>query len=804
MPHPRGLSSAEVEARVAEGRVNRHVHSSGRTIGEIVRANVFTPVNAIIAVMLAAILVASPGPDALFAGVIVSNSVIGIAQELRARRSLQRLTLIEAPRAQVVRDGAAIEVATAEIVEDDVIGLRPGDQIAVDGPVLDADALEVDESLLTGESEPVVKAVGDGVLSGSFVVAGNGWMKAESVGAASYAARLGEEARRFKLVDSELRSGVNRVLKVLAIVIPPIAALLFWQLLDAEDGWRPALRGTVAATVAMVPDGLVLLTSLAFVLGIVALARHHVLTRELAAVELLARVDVLCIDKTGTLTTGRMAFGAIEVLGDDEPTARAALGALAAVDPAPNSTLQAVASEFTDPGWVSSSSVPFSSERKWSGAAFAEHGSWVLGAPDVLLPEGSDLTDRVREHALAGERVVLLGSVPGELADRELSITPVALVVLRDQLRDDAADALAHLRSEGITVKVISGDHPETVAAVARRAGLDVPVAPIDARTMSNDPEELAETLDRGTVFGRVVPEQKQHFVEALRSRGHVVAMTGDGVNDVLALKAANMGIAMGTGSPATRAVAEIVLLDNRFATFPRVLAEARRVINNVERSANLFLVGTAYSVLIALVSTVLDDEFPFLPRQLTLVRTLTIGVPGFFLAFVPITKRSHPGFLGRVLRFSIPSGLVVGTVSLLTFVIVRRDPTASIEVARTSATLTLVAAALGVLVLVARPLTLPRMALILAMVAGLVVALVWPWLREVFALELPGVDEWMMIAVSTVLGWITLVLGVEIERSGRLPGGLARSNGERRPASPGRPGSDAEAPPTRRARRER
>ncbi|HJL89369.1 MAG TPA: HAD-IC family P-type ATPase, partial [Acidimicrobiales bacterium] len=381
---PSGLSSAEVAERIADGRVNDVPDAPVRTTREILRANVLTPVNAIMGTLLALILVAGFPGDALFAGVIVSNSVIGVIQELKARRTLTNLALLSAPRARVVRDGTPREVAVSQVVADDVMELAPGDQVVVDGDVLSGVGLEIDESLLTGEADPVDKATGDPVLSGSFVSAGSGHYVATRIGADSYAASLAEEARRFKLADSELRSGVNTILRWLTAIIPPAAGLLALRLLITEDLWEEALRGTVAAAVAMVPDGLVLLTSLSFIVGVIALARRQALAKELSSVELLARVDTLCLDKTGTITTGEISFGRVEVIGSTSETdATAALGAMAAADPSPNATLSAVAAACPDPGWTTTSVTPFSSAHKWAAAEFADHGVYHLGAPDV-------------------------------------------------------------------------------------------------------------------------------------------------------------------------------------------------------------------------------------------------------------------------------------------------------------------------------------------------------------------------------------------------------------------------------------
>lgn len=759
-----GLSGAQVAERVEAGRVNQVPRAPTRTFGEIVRANVFTPVNAIIGSLFVIILIARPGPDALFAGVVISNALIGIVQELRARRALERLAVLNVALARVVRDGDLEEIPFDQVVADEVIELRPGDQAAVDGEVLAGEGLELNESLLTGEADPVTKGAGDEVLSGSFVVAGSGRIRASRIGAASYATTLAEEARRFRLVDSELRSGVNLVLRWLTWIIPPLAILLLVVLLGFVDEWREAMRDTVAASVAMVPDGLVLLTSIAFIVGILELARRRALARELASVELLARVDILCLDKTGTITTGEISFHDMVALdsASGEEVERA-LAAVAAADPNPNATLAAIGARFSEPpaGWEPAEVVPFSSARKWSAASFEGRGTYLLGAPEVL-GAGEEARARAREHAAEGRRMVLLAHSAEPPRDGALPAerTPLALVSLEDEVRPDAPEILAFFAAQGVSLRVISGDHPGTVAAVARRAGLPGADQGFDARELPDGEDELADVLERRTVLGRVSPHQKQAMVGALQSRGHTVAMTGDGVNDVLALKDADMGIAMGSGSDAARSVAELVLLDNRFATLPTVLAAGRRVINNIERVANLFVAKATYAVLLTALTIAFTVEFPFLPRQLTLVGTFSIGVPGFFLAMAPNARRAAPGFIYRVLRFSIPAGIVAGLLTFAVYEWLRRDPSFSLADARSAATMVLLGIGLVILARLARPLSWWKLGLVAAMLAGYLVVLYVPLLREFFLLETPTGGIWLAVLAAVAAAAAILDLG--------------------------------------------
>jgi cation-transporting P-type ATPase E len=763
-----GLSAAEVADRVARGLVNDVPGAPTRSVGQIVAANLFTRFNLLLGSLLAVILVVGPLQDALFGLVIVANTVVGIVQEVRAKRTLDHLEVLNAPRARVVRDGRAAELAVGQVVLDDVLEAAPGDQVVVDGEVLEGAGLEVDESLLTGESEPVPRRPGERLLSGSFVAAGGGRYRATRVGREAYAVQLTEEARRFTLARSELRAGVDQILKYVTWALVPTAALLFVSQLRLDHGVREGLRGAVAGTVAMVPEGLVLLTSVAFAVGVVRLGRRQVLVRELPAVETLARVDVVCFDKTGTITAGDLAVQELAATEGAAEEAAAALGALAAADANPNATLRAIAQAFPAPdGWRAEAAVPFSSARKWSGAAFAGRGSFLLGAPEVLLgtsADGGALLRRAEQLATEGRRVVLLAYSARPL-DGEApppAPAPRAMVVLGDQVRGDAAATVAWFAEEGVEVKVVSGDHPRTVAAVAGRVGIDGADRPVDARTLPEGGAELADLLEDRSVFGRVVPRQKRDMVQALATRGHVVAMTGDGVNDVLALKDADLGIAMGGGSPASRAVAELVLLDGRFATLPAVMAEGRRVIANIERVAKVFVTKTVYATLLALAVGMAGLAFPFLPRHLTLISSLTIGIPGFFLALEPNTQRSRPGFVRRTLSFAAPAGLAAALGTLAAYQIADVADVPQDE-ARTTATLALAGLGLVVLALAARPLNPLRRLLLAAMAAGFAVVLAVPWLREFFALDLPPAP--VALAAAGLVGLLGAALTVVVLR---------------------------------------
>ncbi|HUV09454.1 MAG TPA: HAD-IC family P-type ATPase, partial [Acidimicrobiia bacterium] len=717
----------------------------------IFRANVFTRFNAILGVMLAVILTVGQIQDATFGIILVANALIGIVQEVRAKRTLDRLAVLNAPRARVVRDGSTLDVAVEQVVLDDLLDLRTGDQIPADAVVRTSVGLEIDESLLTGEADPVHKEADAEALSGSFVVAGSGIVQATAVGADAYARKLATEARRFTLVQSELVAGTNTLLRWVQFALFPVSGLLLWRQLESHSV-DEALVGTVAGVVGMVPEGLVLLTSLAFGIATVTLARRNVLVQELPAVEGLARVDVVCLDKTGTLTEGDVAFDELELVAGSAQDARRALGALAD-DENRNATLAAIGTACPTPGWERRNSVPFSSARKWSAAQFEGHGSWVVGAPEMVLADRPDDPSRHRADVLAGEgrRVLLLGhsdmGLEGEILPADLE--PVALVLLEEKIRPDAADTLRYFEEQGVALKVISGDNPRTVGAVARRVGLAGADRAIDARELPDGIDALADILETESVFGRVTPQQKRAMVGALQSRGHVVAMTGDGVNDALALKDADIGVAMGSGAAATRAVAQLVLLDGKFATMPGVVAEGRRVIANIERSANLFVTKTVYAVLIAIAVVIIGWRYPFLPRHLTIVSVFTIGIPGFVLALAPNTRRYIRGFLDRVIRFCVPAGLIAGTAALATYGVARFEESVPLREARTTATLVLVAVGLWVLVLLARPFNWWKRLLVGSMAGGVALVLVVEPLRDFYALQLPDVR---------VLGWAALI----------------------------------------------
>ncbi|MEU1121538.1 MULTISPECIES: cation-translocating P-type ATPase [unclassified Streptomyces] len=758
-----GLTAAEVAERVARGEVNDVPARSSRSLGEIVRANVFTRFNAIIGVLWVIMLFVAPIQDSLFGFVIVANTGIGIIQEWRAKKTLDSLAVLGEAKPTVRRDGTATEISTSEIVLGDLVELGPGDKIPVDGETVEADSLEVDESLLTGEADPVIKKPGDRMMSGSFVVAGGGAFTATRVGREAYAAQLAEEASRFTLVHSELRSGISTILKYVTwLMIPTSIGLVISQLVVKDDNFKESVAYTVGGIVPMIPEGLVLLTSVAFAIGVIRLGRQQCLVQELPAIEGLARVDTVCLDKTGTLTEGGMDVTELRPLGDDdERRVREVLGALGESDPRPNASLQAIIDAYPDSEeWRCTESLPFSSARKYSGASFSEGdgttSTWLLGAPDVLLPDGDPSLAEIEELNQQGLRVLLLARASCDLDDPDVAAgaRASALVVLEQRLRPDAADTLRYFAEQDVAAKVISGDNAVSVGAVAGKLGLSGADNTVDARKLPAEREGMAQALDDHTVFGRVTPQQKRDMVGALQSHGHTVAMTGDGVNDVLALKDADIGVSMGSGSEATRAVAQIVLLNNSFATLPSVVAEGRRVIGNITRVATLFLVKTVYSVVIALLVVCAQVEYLFLPRHLTLLSTLTIGIPAFFLALAPNKERAKPHFVRRVMRYALPGGVIAGVATFVTYLLARHhyDGAGAREAETSAATLALFLIAMWVLAIIARPYTWWRVALIGAMGLGFLLVLTVPWLQDFFQLKLVGTTmPWAAVAIAAV-----------------------------------------------------
>ena len=758
----RGLSAAEVTERVARGAVNRVKDRTSRSVASIVRENVLTLFNAIIVGASVIVLLFGDLRDGIFGGVMIINAVIGIVSELRAKRTLDSLAIVDAPQASVLRDGTLSVIPARDVVLDDVIELALGDQVSVDGTVLSSAGLEIDESLLTGESRPVKKKEGDQLLAGTSVVAGSGRMVATAVGERVYAQGLSEQARAFTRTVSEIQVSINRVLQVVSVMLLPVVALTFYSQNRIAGGsggdWREALVLSVASVIGMIPQGLVLLTSMNFAIGSATLARRGVLVQELPAVEVLARVDCLCLDKTGTLTTGGIRVREVDVVAGDADTVMSALAS--AASDRTNATAEAIWAHVGENARSGASeriewSVPFSSARKWSAWGTGRE-SWILGAPEFVIDEAvatnAVLLERVRAIAAQGSRVVALVRADEAVVDDELPArrAVAALVVLEEDLREDAAETLDYFRSQGVHVRVISGDNPTTVGALAAQAGLTAPDGSparlMDARDLPEDltSEAFNDAIERHDVFGRVTPEQKRAMVGALQARDHCVAMTGDGVNDALALKDADLGIAMGNGTQATKAVAQIVLVDSKFSVLPGVLSEGRRIIANMERVSSLFLAKTTYAAVLVIVTALVGWRYPFLPRQFSYIDSLTIGIPAFFLALWPNPRRYVPGFLKRTLSLAMPTGVILATAALVAFGIVEGPPQARES---TAAILSLMLGAIWLLVITSRPLSLWKWVLLASVISATVGGVLLPPVRGFFSMVAPTGYEWLVIA---------------------------------------------------------
>lgn len=785
-----GLSAAQVRARAAAGKRNVLPPRGGKSFWNIVRTNVFTRINAILGVLFLMVISTGSWINSAFGLLIIVNSVIGAVQEFRARRTLASLSIIGAEQPLVVRDGECRPCAQEDLVIDDVIVLQPGSQVVVDGQVLSADYLAMDESLLTGESAEVEKKAGDAIYSGSFVAAGTGRYRVQKVGADSYAARLTAQAAKFSLDKSQLQAGIDSILKYITWILIPVG--IFTVISQAGflgNNWRALVLAITGALVPMVPEGLVLITSTAFALGIIRLGKRKCLVQELPAIEGLARVDIVCADKTGTLTAAELEFAEMKII-EAEPAEKlkSEIAQLVWADPAPNSTIKALQEVFPCPAelWEVHGRKVFNSRDKWSGVVFSEviggesnsevqsplpatstiatgHRTFLLGAPDILDAAGT-YRSYWEPAAAQGLRVLLLGESSADLEKENSAgsaLPPLrarAVLILRQKIRPDAAATLDFFREQGVEIKVISGDNAVSVAAVARRLGMGE-VAAVDTRELA--PDELAAKVEQNQIFGRVRPAQKQEMVRALQKAGHTVAMTGDGVNDVLALKDADISIAMGNGSSAARTVAKIVLLDNRFATLPYVVAEGRRVIGNIERVAKLFLTKTVYSALLAMLVIFAGVPFPFQPIHVTITGWFTIGIPAFILALPVNNQRARPGFTRRVLAFSFPAGVAVASAAFFTYIGVRAQQSVMtpqlLTQASTAALAALIISATWVLVQVARPWQLWKVLLILLPLIFYSIIFTWSFTQQIFHLDSTNLS-FMLYGLAGGVGGIVLL----------------------------------------------
>jgi cation-transporting P-type ATPase E len=768
-----GLSSGEAAARLR--KLGPPPENSSRSTASIVAGNVFTLFNAIIGAFFVLDLALGLYADSIFGLIAVINSYIGIRQELKAKKTLDELAVLVAPRADVVRDGEAMELLGTEIVPGDVVQVAPGDQLIADGEAIASRGMTMDESLLTGESDGIRKGDGDRVLSGSFCVSGSGHYVVDAVRDESYAGQIAGEAKTFRHPPSPLQEEVNRVILASTYVMLPLAALLILSLKLRHVGLQSAAQTATAGLVTLIPEGLVLLMSVTFAVAAVRLAKRDTLVQQMSATESLAAVDTICVDKTGTLTAGELRLAGVEYADGIDPDAGAqALGRFAASAGDRNSTLETIAKKFPGQGGKVTGEVPFSSEYKWSGISLdggSGSATYVMGAPDILTESGaltlpSRLAAKLEEETAAGRRVVAFGQTSEALPEDPAAggapkLTPLALVVLEETLRPDAAETIATMREENVDLKLISGDAAATVTAVAYAVGVPRDAGVVEGPDLPEDEEGLKKAALENTIFCRIKPEQKKALVGALVAAGRYVAMIGDGVNDVPALKRARMAVAMGSGTQVTKGVADVVLLKDEFGRLPEAVGEGKRIARNIHRLGRLYLTKTVYAATLILLVAVPGFKFPFLPRHLTVAAFLTIGIPSFVLALMP---SDGPLYRGRLLRalaaFAVPAGVATALGSILSFFLVDVVAGASTAAGRTAATTTLIVLGLAFILLLERGPGREHIAIqsnMLAMVMGLggtfagILAL--PFLRDFFDLVLLSAPEWFLALFSAAIG---------------------------------------------------
>lgn len=686
-----GLTDEQVNARIAEGKVNADENPNTRTYKQIVRENTLTFFNFLNLVLLVLVLLVGSYKNAFFVCIIIINTLIGIAQEIRAKKTIDKLAILTARKSVVIREGQKWTVPTEELVLDDVVCLKTGDQVPADARILEG-SLEVNESLLTGESDNLPKNEGDELFSGSFVTSGEAYCQIIHVGKDNYAAQITSEAKEFKRHNSELKNSLNAILKVISIIIVPLGALLFYkQYYIVGDTFRDSVVSMVAGVLGMIPEGLVLLTSVALTLGALVLANKKTLVQELYCIETLARVDTLCLDKTGTITEGTMCVervepyvstGRVETAVTESESAESTeaeaqvqtdsafmeeidviMGNMMYVLKDQNATIDALRKRFpAKQDMTPEHVIPFSSDRKYSGAVFEEKGTYLMGAAQFLFPENNEeLTEKCQAYAEEGLRVLVLAHSSQNAEGTELpeGLEPLALMLLTDVIREEAPDTLAFFDSQEVDLKVISGDDPVTVAAIARRAGLKNADSYVDATTLTTE-EALQDAVAQYSVFGRVTPQQKKAMVQALQAQGHTVAMTGDGVNDVLALKEADCSIAMAQGSDAAKNIANVVLLDSNFASMPHIVNQGRRVVNNIRTAASMFLIKTMFSVMLSLLTIFFGNAYPFEPIQMSLISACAVGIPTFLLAQENNYEKIDHTFLRHVFINAFPAAITI------------------------------------------------------------------------------------------------------------------------------------------------
>ena len=716
-PLETGLTPEEVQQRVAAGQQNDPLPPLTRSIKQIFRDNLVTLFNLINVLLGALVLVTGSYKNLLFLGVVVVNTAIGIFQEIRSKRQVDKLALLSESKSRIRRAGKIVVHPQEDIVQDDILEIGRGDQLPVDALIRQTTGLEVDESQITGESTPIIKVTGENLTSGSVILAGRAAVQATTVGHGSFVKQLAHSAKQKRRTASQLLTIINRIIKALTFAIIPLGVALFVSSMMRGQDLNRAILGTVASMVGMIPEGLVLLTSVALAAGAFTLGRRHVLVRELPAIEALARVDVLCLDKTGTITSGQLQLDRVEPWAETNlETTQTILAQLVAATSDDNETAQAIQQALGTPTVTATTVLPFSSGRKWSGAIWDKQ-AYVMGAPEFIfdqVPAGL----QARIHTLAGQgyRVLVLAAAKALTTPRPTAPRALGLILITDELRPRAKDTFSFFANQDVALKVISGDNPVTVASIAQRAEIAGAERLVDMSQVGETPD-YGQLVRDYTVFGRVTPQQKEQLIKAYQAAGHTVAMTGDGVNDLLALRQADCSIAMASGSEATKSLADFVLVDSNFDAMINVLNEGRRVINNVERVASLFLIKTMYSVVLTLIFIFMSRSYPFEPIQLTPISSLMVGIPTFFLALQPNYARIADRFMKQVMEIAAPAAVcVVGYI----LVVMALGTQFQLSFATTSTLSVLMTGliSLNALLMVARPLNRFKIGLVVAMAA--------------------------------------------------------------------------------------
>lgn len=655
-----GLTKEEVEERIKENKVNYDTSLPTKSIKTIVRENIFTLFNLINILLGVAVFCVGSYKNLLFLIVIFCNTAISIIQEINSKKAVDKLSILAQAKVNCIRDGEKQEIGINSIVLDDLLMLETGNQIVADSIILEGE-VEVNESFITGESDVIYKRKGDTLLSGSFVVSGKCKAEVIHIGDENYTSKISSGAKYVKKVNSEIMKSLNGIIKIVSIAIVPIGILLFFNQLGlTENSFKNAVVNTVAAIIGMIPEGLVLLTSTVLAVSVIRLSKRKVLVQELYCIETLARVDTLCLDKTGTITEGTMEVNDIIEITKSKEELEEILSEISSASDDNNSTIEAIRAKYKNKQkWKVINKIPFSSQKKWSGVCFKDKGSYIIGAPEFVLREKYDeYKERIEKYS-NDYRVIIVANSEGDFIEKELpdKLEVLGFVLISDVIRKEASKTLEYFKEQGVNIKIISGDNPITVSKIAKRAGVENSEKYINMQEIKTK-EQLEKAAKEYTIFGRVTPVQKKELVQALKKEGHTVAMTGDGVNDVLALKEADCSIAMASGSDATRNVAELVLLDSNFASMPEIVLEGRRTINNIERSATLFLVKTIYASILAIIFLFVNMPYPFMPIQLTLISTVTIGIPSFVLALEPNKERIKGKFLRNVISRALRNSL--------------------------------------------------------------------------------------------------------------------------------------------------